>query len=170
MALFTATITNLGYAKLTRYWGGLLAPFEQIAYFKVGEGGWVDPGTGREPRVPDPALLDLDILVDVSRAPGDKRYNVGENFGYFQKALIGLDFSEPGAGILRVSCLLLNGDYNLKSDGVLVYNVGGPYISPEIWEIGLYDGDGDMIFYGTFAREIKDATRMIENVCRIVGS
>jgi len=169
MALYTAVVTSVGADKIIKYPGGLISPVDLISYFKVGEGGWVDPGTGREPRTPDPSLTDLDIIEDVARIPANKRYNVGENMGYFTKSLVAGDFSSPASGILRVSCMLLNAEYNLESDGTLIYDVGGPYASPEIWEIGLFDQDNDMILYGTFAKETKDATKQIENICRLVA-
>ena len=168
MALFTAVITAVGADKVIKYPGGLISPIDLISYFKVGEGGWVDPGTGRTPRTPDPSLTDLDIVLDASRLPVDKRYNVSENFGYYTKALVLGDFTSPASAILRVSCMLLNSEYNLEDAGTLVYDVGGPYAPPEIWEIGLFDADDDMIFYGTFDKETKDSTKQIENICRLI--
>lgn len=170
MALFTAVVTAVGASKIIKYPGGLI-PLDLISYFRVGEGGWVDPGSGREPRSPDPTLTDLDIVLDQFRVPGPdpKRYDIGENMGYYQKANVGGDFSSPSPGILRVSCMLLNAEYNLEDAGTLVYDVGGPYVSPDIWEIGLFDANNDMIFYGTFSKETKNATRQIENICRLVN-
>lgn len=168
MALYTAVVTSIGAIKIPQYLGGLISPVDVISYYKVGEGGWADPGSGRQPRTPDPSLTDLDIIMDASRAALDKRYNVGENAGYFQKPLVPGDFSTPAPGILRVSCMLLNAEYNLETDGTLIYDVGGPYGLPEIWEIGLFDQNDDMILYGTFSKETKDASKMIENVCRLV--
>lgn len=170
MALFTAVITATGADKVIKYPGGLI-PLDQITYFRVGEGGWIDPGGGREPRTPDPSLTNLDIILDQARVPGPdpKRYDVSESLGYYQKVLTGGDFSSPSSGILRVSCMLLNAEYNFKNSGTLIYDVGGPYVSPEIWEIGLFDADDDMIFYGTFSKETKDATKQIENVCRLIA-
>jgi hypothetical protein len=169
MTLYTAVVTSVGATKIPQYLGGLISPIDLISYFKVGEGGWVDPGSGRQPRTPDPGLTDLDIIMDASRAAPDKRYNVGENAGYFQKALVLGDFSAPTPGILRVSCMLLNAEYNLETDGTLIYDVGGPYGLPEIWEIGLFDQNDDMILYGTFSKETKDASKTIENVCRLAA-
>ena len=170
MALFTAVVTAVGASKIVQYPTGLI-PLDLISYFRVGEGGWVDPGGGREPRSPDPSLTNLDIILDAARVPGPdpKRYNVGENLGWYQKSLVIGDMSSPSAGIIRVSCMLLNAEYNLEDAGTLVYDVGGPYVSPEIWEIGLFDQDNDMIMYGTFSKETKDASKQIENICRIVA-
>jgi hypothetical protein len=149
--------------------GGLLT-FQQIAYFRVGEGGWFFNGLTmqREPRTPDPTLTDIDIKLDPARSVPTKRYNVGENFGYYQKALIGSDFFFEGPTTLRVSCLLDNPEYNLENAGTLIYDVGGPYVSPEIWEIGLFDAANIMVAYGTFPKETKDASKQIENIVRIV--
>lgn len=167
MAIFTATATTVGLTKLAKYPGGVI-PLDLITSFKVGEGGWIDPGTGRVPRTPDPDLTDLDIIMDLARLPADKRYNVGEELGYFSKALVPGDFSSPGVGVLRVSCKLLLAEYNLKTDGTLVYVTGAPPASPVIWEIGLFDAGGDMILYGTMTSETKTGLIQIENVCRLV--
>lgn len=164
MALFTAVVTAVGQNKIVQYPGGVI-PLDLITYFKVGEGGWVDPGSGKEPRTPDPSLTDLDLILDPLRAT--KRYNDGNTYSYFQKSLVSGDFSSPASGILRVSCMLLNAEFNLQSDGTLVYDFGG-YTNPNIWEIGLFDANDDMIFYGTFSQQTKDSTRQIENVCRLV--
>ena len=167
MALYQAVVTDVGREKLPKYWGDIL-PLSLITYFKVGEGGWVDPGSGREPREPDPSLTDLDIIVDFARLPANQRYNDGNDYSYFQKALVGGDFSFVAPTILRVSCMLLNAEYNTQSPGgILVYDVGGPYTNPDIWEIGMFDLADDMIFYGTFVKQTKDPGKQIENICRV---
>lgn len=161
------------------YWpqmigGSHLRAFETISYFKVGEGGWqVNPSTLlREPRDPlaDIAhtFLTLDIIKDPSRYPGFRRYDVGENLGSFQKALTPSDITYEAPNILKVSCTLLTSEYNAKDDGVLAYDVGGPYTSPEIWEIGIFDSGDEMVAYGTFDKQTKVITSPLTNIVRIV--
>jgi hypothetical protein len=149
--------------------GGLLT-FKQISYFKIAEGGWFFNGLTlqREPRTPDPTLTDLDLILDAGRPMIDKRYNVAENFGYYQKSLVGSDFFFESPTTLRISCLLDNPEYNTENAGTLVYDVGGPYVSPEVWEIGVFDQDNVMVLYGTFPKETKDASKQVENICRLV--
>jgi len=158
MAVIVAVVTDEARARWPQMFGGLLA-FKDISDFKVGEGGWYNPGTSRERRVPDSALTNLDVIVDLSRAPVDKRYVVpGETFSWFSKSLVPGDFAYVAPRTLEVSCLLDFGDYNDDGSGN----------NPEIWEIGLFDADGVMVAYGTVPEEIKDASKQIVNVVRIV--
>jgi len=175
MAVIDAVVMDTAKTIWPKMIGGShLKSLETISYFRVGEGGWqTNPSTLlREPR--DPAAhvaeLDLDIIVDASRTPvGTKRYNVGENLGWFQKALLPSDITFEAPNILKVTCVLLATEYNTKwPDGTLVYNVGGPYGNPEIWEIGVYDTDDNLVAYGTFDKQIKTATAGKTNIVKIV--
>lgn len=159
-------MTNVGLSKWVRYPGGVI-PFAEVAFFRVGEGGWADPGTGRAPRVPDPTLTDLDIILDASRALAEKRYNVLENLGWYQKAFVPVDFGFDAPATLEILAMLTTVEYNAKNAGTLVYDYGIPYVNPAIWEIGLYDSDGDMVLYATFPQEIKDGARQLENAIRV---
>ena len=60
MAVVTAVVTNAARANWPQMFGNLLT-FQSIGYAKVGWGGWVNPGSGPVPRVPDPTLIDLDL-------------------------------------------------------------------------------------------------------------
>jgi len=170
MAIINAVVTNLARAQWPQMFGGL-TPFSQVSYFRYGEGGWVDPGSGavrRDP--PDRTFNDLDIIKDLGRSAPNKRYNVGVNLGYFQKALTPSDLVFEGPTTLRVRTFLDFGEYNNKNSigATLIYDVGGPYTSPEIWEIGIYDAADNLVAYGTVPKETKDNTKQIENDVRIV--
>lgn len=169
MPVIPAVVTNLARARWPQMIGGLL-PLALVTHFKVGEGGWFfNPVTlQREPRTPDPSLTDLDLIMDLGRVGPAKRYNVAENFAYYQKTLLLADLIFDSPTTLRSNCLLDNPEFNTKNAGVLIYDVGGPYLSPEIWEIGLFDADGVMIVYGTFPKEVKDPSKQIENFVRLV--
>lgn len=171
MAVIPAVVTNLARERWPKMVGGLLA-HKVISKYRVGEGGWIFNGITlqREPRVPDASLTDLDIITDASRPLISKRYNVAENFGWYEKNLNAgaPDFVFEPPTTLRVSCVLDNAEYNLENAGTLVYDVGGPYVAPEIWEIGLYDQDGVMVAYGTFPKETKTAAIQIENFVRLI--
>jgi hypothetical protein len=170
MALVNAVITDKAREVAPKMYGGIL-PFAPASYFRVGEGGWIDPGGGRIRRdPPDRTFTDLDLILDLGRAGPQKRYNVAENFGYFQKALTPLDFVFEGPSTLRIRCFLDFGEYNIKNapGATLVYDVGGPYASPEIWELGIYDTSNNLLAYGTFPKQTKDGTKQIENVVRMV--
>ena len=167
MAEIDAVVTLAGKQKLIQMWGGLSA-FEAIATFKIGEGGWeAHPITAiRSPRSPDESLTDLDILEEVGRAAANKRYMLGsgENHGYFEKALLPGDFAFVGPGTLEVTCDITGGEYNTENTGVLIYDDGGPYVVPSMYEIGLFDAGGVMVAYGTFPKQQVAATT---NVVRI---
>lgn len=170
MALVNAVITDKAREVFPKMLGNLL-PFQPVAYFRYGEGGWVDPGGGRVRRdPPDRTFTDLDIILDVGRPNISKRYNVAENFGYFQKTLLPSDLVFEGPSTLRVRTFLDFGEYNTKNavGATLIYNVGGPYLVPEIWEIGVYDANNNLLAYGTVPKETKDGTKQIENVVRLV--
>lgn len=155
----------------------------QLFSFKVGEGGWIDPGTGAERRTPvnnlrcvsGPlnGLQDIDAIVDPTRAAIDQRYTATTGWSWFEKAFVSTDFTYVSPSILEVRCFLDFGDFNLDTPG------GNP---PEIWEIGLFsdhplyarDPVGTvgakrlMVAYGTIPKEIKDATKQILHTVRIV--
>lgn len=65
MALVIGAVTNLGLELLAKGWGpdGL----DGIAYFRVGEGGYIVQAGGSEPRNPDASLENLDILENPGR-------------------------------------------------------------------------------------------------------
>ena len=155
----------------------------RVKYFKVGEGGWINPGSGKVPRTPDPALRrfapdpliqDIDAIVDINR--GVARYNgnpVDPNYsrGTFQKAVSGASLTWESPTTLRVSCLLDFGDFNED------YPLSGR--NPEIWEIGVFcdhpevetpapAGQLLMVAYGTFPMQTKTAGIQIDNIVRII--
>jgi hypothetical protein len=175
MAVIPAVVTT--DARI--YWPqmfGNLQTFQAITHFKVGEGGWVDPGGGAEPRVPDANLRrldnnlqDIDVIVDPTRAPIDQRYDAtpGPTYsrGWFSKDLDPADFTFVSPSTLRVRCLLDFSEFNDDSEGN----------NPEIWELGLFSPHPLnpttwelMVAYATFPMETKDATKQIENIIKVV--
>jgi len=167
----------------------------RIKYFKVGEGGWIDPGAGKIPRTPDPALRrlapdpliqDLDAIVDINRGapryPGNPLLATYSR-GIFMKALAPADLTYEAPTTLRIRCLLDFADFN--------EDYPGSGRSPEIWEIGVYcdhpeivtpappavPGPGDptnamkqllLVGYGTFPMQVKNGGIQIENIVRLV--
>lgn len=166
--IYQAVLTETGAAKLAKYLGNISGFAKTFKKFRLGEGGWEQSGLTRIQRLPDPTLTDLDIILDPARAPGDRRYDVSENLGWYEKNLVAGDFTFIPPATLRVFPYITTAEYNFKDDGTLVYDMGsGAHVSPHIFEIGLYDQDGDMLVYATFPEEIKDATRQVENPVRI---
>lgn len=187
MAIVTAVITKDAREFWAKLFGGLLGDpstttnpatpeyDHRIKFFKIGEGGFVDPGTGEVPRVPDgalrrlstPLIQDIDAVVDATRPVLDQRYALDQR-GKFQKTLSPSDFTFESPSTLRVRCFLDFGEFNNDGFGN----------SPRMWEIGLFADhptetglavdEGLMVAYGTFPLEVKTGAIQIENIVRIV--
>ena len=138
-------------------------------YFKIGEGGWIDTGTGRVPRTPSPSLRnlstglqDIDSLVDASRNPVDQRYQPDERFS-FEKALVVTDIAFVSPATIQCTCSLTT----LEPPG----NDDGFGNSPSFYEIGLFTDHPDfpgseklMVAYGIFPVQVKTVSRPLENI------
>lgn len=161
-ALFIpATPTNVGATQ----WD------PRIKTFKIGEGGWINPGGGRVPRTPvanlrrlsAPLIQELDAVVDTTRLLIDQRYP-SDSRATFEKTLTGADFTFEGTSTIRVRCLLDFGEFNNDGFGN----------SPELYEIGLFSDHPTisaqkmMVAYATFPAQVKDNSKQLENVVRIV--
>lgn len=105
--------------------------------FKIGEGGWVDVGGVPTARTPDPSLGDLDCLENPGRYPVDSRFA-------FTKALALGRVTVTGNEV-TVDCIIDTSEANDDGNGN----------APEFWELGVFDGDGDMMLYGTFSAQPK---------------
>jgi hypothetical protein len=143
----------------------------RIKFFKVGEGGWIDPGTGRVRRDPDatlrrlssPFIQDIDAVVDAGRSTA--RYGTQER-ATFYKSLTVSDISFIAPYTIEVRCLLDFAEFNDDGYGN----------APEIWEIGIFGdhpeqagligGQGLMVAYGTFSKETKDNSKQVLNIVR----
>lgn len=173
MAEIPAVITEKAREIWPKERGGLLT-FSPISYFRVGEGGWFynTITLQNESRTPDATLTDLDIILDSSRAPASRRYDNGDVYSWFQKSFAPGDLTFVSPSILRCSCLLDTAEYNLQNAGTgFGYDPtggSGPYATPKIWEIGIYNDAGDMVAYGTFPEEEKDGSKQIENIVRLI--
>jgi len=149
----------------------------RLKFFRIGEGGWIDPGSGRVPRTPDaalrrlvaPTVQDLDAVVDAGR--GSPRYEgntASANYSrfVFQKNLTPADISFEAPSTLRVRCLL---DFLEANE-----DATGSGRSPEFWELGIFAdhpeqaGEYLMVAYGTFPMETKDGGHQLENIMRVI--
>jgi hypothetical protein len=147
-----------------------------ITSFKIGEGGWIDLGAGKQPRVPDPSLRlitappnnlqDLDSIIDGTRAPIDQRYPsdvVNFSWAFYEKQITAADIIAETPFTARVRCFLDFGEFNDDGFGH----------SPELWEIGLFTdhptvlGQKLMVAYGTFPLQTKNNATQIENFVRV---
>ena len=134
-----------------------------VSYFKYGEGGWINPGGGRERRDPLDlthgayAFTDLDAVEDLAR--GVPRYAADERT-VFQKSVGPAGISVIGGSQIRVRCLLDFGDFNDDGYGN----------DPELWEVGLFDQYDNLLAYGTFPLQTKNITKQLENFVNIIGT
>jgi hypothetical protein len=195
MALILATVTN----DARKYWpwffggqygvGSTTTPgtptWNPLLYsFKVGSGGWYNPGTGPIPRIPNPdlrmlsgpmvGLQDIDALVDATRTvPVGGFYGTTPgNRAWFEKLLVPSDFTYTAPNIVEIRCFLDLSEFNDNGAGA----------PPSIWELGIFsdhpgyarvppDGTNHerlMVAYGTFPQEIKNSTNQIEHIVRVL--
>ena len=142
MATIIGTIQDESREGWTKYHANVVGGFNDMIAtggFKIGEGGWVDIPP-KVPKSPNPALTDLDCIINAGSYPVDSRY-VFPTVGV--KAFDSVVWVAPG--VIRLECLLDFGDAN--DDGF-----GNP---PEFWELAIYDAAGHMVAYFTFPVEIK---------------
>ena len=158
MAEIIAVVTDLGRALFPQMLGGLVA-FSAVDHFKIAEGGWIDPGGGKVPRLATDAraFTDVDAVLDVSRAVMDQRYPA-DSRAVFQKSFVGGDLTYVPPTTLRCRCFLDFGEFNNDGFGN----------SPELWELGVFDAAGNLLGYGPMPIEIKDVTKQLENFMRFV--
>ncbi len=183
MAVVVGVVTDLARSFYPQFLGRILGisagtttagnwnPF--IRSFKIGRGGWIDPGGGPVPRTPDPTLTDLDVIVDQGRSGPSKRYSsLAGNIYFMEKTLLNTDFSYVSPTTLLIRCTLDFGEFN-DIAGVPSNPPGGPTLSPsgtspDLYEIGVFcdhpSGTGElMVLYGTFLAETKNGTKQVEN-------
>lgn len=177
MPIIEASVTALARSLFPQMLGGLL-PMQTLSFFRVGEGGWKTSGVRvrRDELAEKATFTDLDIILDAGRPGngfGPKRYNVGESLGYYQKSFVSGDLTYVAPNVIQCSCYLDFPEYNSKQppapggSTALVYDAGGPYVAPQIWEVAVYDSAGNMIAYGTVPQQDKNATKPLENIVRI---
>lgn len=169
MAVLAAVPTDALRALWPKVFVGQAA-FAEFAYFRIGEGGWIDPGGGKIRRAPDRTLVNLDLILDPGRAGPSQRYADGGTYGYFQKSFSPLDFTFESPSTLKIHCLVDFTEYNSKNalGATLIYDNGGGVASPDIWEIGAYDSLGTMLLYATFPKETKTPGNQILKDLRLV--
>jgi hypothetical protein len=143
----SAVVTDVWRAKLAGIYAGTQT-FALPLSFKIGEGGWIDPGAGKEPIPPATSKTDVDPLGD--------GYAVDSQY-VFTKDLSGADLTFTSPSRLEIRCFIAAGEANADING-------NP---PEFFELGVFDavsGGGTMLVYSTFPIEIKTASKALEHV------
>lgn len=136
-----AVVTDAWRAKLAQIYAGTVGVnFSLPLSFKIGEGGWTNPGSGKEPVAPNPALIDI-------TATGGQYV--------FTKSLIGADLTFTSPTRLEIRCFVASTEGN------------GTGSAPEFFELGVFDaagGTGTMLVYSTFPIEIKTDSKALEHL------
>jgi hypothetical protein len=132
-------VTDKGREVLAKSLATLAGYPSVYAYsFKYGEGGWVQTGSGKIPKDPNPALLD----VEATGAAGDMKY---------EKNFIAADMTFISPSTIEFRCKLDPTEAN--DDGL-----GN---SPKFFELGIFDQNGNMLSYATFDEQTKTATKSL---------
>jgi len=143
-----AVVSDIFREKLARIYSddAGLGAFSLPTTFKFGEGGWTDPGSGKEPLPPDPTLLDVTAGVVPFLDPDDF---------IFQKAFVpAADFTFVASTRAQLRCFVDTGEAN--DDGH-----GNP---PEFFELGIFDAAGNMLVYSTYPLEVKTPSKALEHI------
>lgn len=141
----SAIVTDGWRAKLAQIYAGI-ETFSGPLSFKMGEGGWQDPGSGKEPLPPDATLTD----VTAPTFPAGSQY-------VFTKDLSGSDITFTAPTRLEIRCFVAASEANDDGSGA----------APEFFELGIFDGAagaGEMLVYSTFPIEIKTSSKALEHV------
>ena len=155
MANIVSAVVSDGFRTMlarfySRDWAG---PVVYPTYFKIGCGGWVDPGGGREPVTPSSVLTD--ITANTSGLGFD--YTDDDSKFSYTKAFVlapTSDWTYVAPRRVRLRCFLDTGEGN----GLTV--AGN---APEYYEIGVFDSNNVMLVYSTFPIEVKTSDKTLEH-------
>ena len=141
MALLTGIFTSKGREVIAKGFGNVAGyPIVRAKYYRIGMGGYISTPSGRVPKAPDPALLNIE--ADGSAG------NV-----FIQKNINAIDLLFIAPSTMQIRCRLEPADLN--DDGL-----GN---SPRLFEIGIFDDNNNMIIYATFPEQSKAANKILTN-------
>lgn len=152
----SAVITAAGRSALAKSFAGTALGYQtcSASYFKLGTGSFVDVSGNREPAPPATDITDI--------------RSVGDGSFYYQKALAPADVTLLLASTIQITCTVLaseaNGNPTTEPDTEI--GQSGPKNSaslgeqpPEFFELGIFDGQGELIAHATFPGEVKLGTK-----------
>jgi len=143
--IVSAVVSDVWRAKLAQMYAGGAA-FSLPLSFVIGEGGWTNPGGGKEPIPPSITLTN----VTASGYPAGSQYVFSKNL-----TMGDLTFTAPKR--LEINCSVAASESN--DDGS-----GSP---PEFFELAIFDGlagAGTLLVYSTFPIEIKTSSKILQHV------
>jgi hypothetical protein len=147
--IIQGVFTDIGRAAVAKSMLGPLVrpPYAEcyFKYFKIGEGGYqLGPGGSKQPKTPDPTLEDVE--------------SQGSSTLYtFTKDLIASDLTIEiidGITYANVRCFVNYAEANDNGHGV----------SPEFFELGIFDVNDVMLIYATFSGETKNAAKTLNHL------
>lgn len=146
--ILTGVVTNRGrelFAKSLGSLGGF--DLVQAVKFRYGEGGFIEvPGGGKIPKEPDPTLLNVEAPT----------WNPAPLFS-FEKPLTPSDFNFIAPFTIEIRCRLNPSEANLNLS----------LLSPKFFELGIFDGNSNMLAYATFDEQTKTATKSLISFVQI---
>lgn len=116
-----------------------------LKFFRVGEAGFVEvpPLSGnRFPKAPNATFADIE-------ADGITGFR-------YQKDIGAANVTHDGSGTVTVVCKLDLNEVGLDGNGILVPT------DPHLFEVGIFDDNGDMMAYATYDEEVKIPGKAID--------
>ena len=108
-----------------------------ITNFELGEGGWQILLGNRVPKTPDPTRTDLEANTQPSEFLYNKAFGIGEVVVLGETTTVTISLAANEVGL----------DGNGLLDGT----------NPHMYELGLFDSNGDLVVYCTFDEIVKVA-------------
>jgi len=136
MSVLTGVMTNKGRETLAKSFGNVGGySLSRAVKFVFGEGGFEIVGGVKQPKIPNPALTDIE-------ADGISLYR-------FEKLLTAADVAFIPPSTIEFRCKLDPTEANDDGTG------------PEFFEMGLFDDSNNLIVYATFDAQTKVETKSL---------
>lgn len=147
-AILTGVITNKGRETFAKSFGKIGTGIDTYAYsFKYGEGGFITTINGKIPK--DPA--DGVTLLDVEAAADPSLF-------YYSKNLVLSDCTFIAPSTMQIRCRLVEIEANDNGFGD----------NPHFFEAGVFDNNGNLMIYTTFAEQTKTANKILSNFIQVI--
>ena len=153
----TGVFTEAFREKYAQLAGDLLTANEKsfmpLVWFKVGEGGYDTVSGNKVPKTPDSTKTDVEATIISTNTVNE------DPLGCYFTKLIGVGNVVVSGSQVTITCTLDATEADLDSKSNLTGNLNG---DPELFELGIYDGDplgspDTLLAYCTFDAVIKRA-------------
>lgn len=126
-----------------------------IDTFRVGEGGFTTVSGNKEPKDPDPTRSTLESQNDSNLFTFQDSIPSGDIIVTEDSNVI--SEASTGAPVLQVTVLVEDTEANDDGSGN----------HPEFFEVGLFDDNDIMVFYGTYPGETKTSSTTLEKIANM---